>query len=180
MGAFRRGLDRVYDAAGVLAAFFVCAIFVVMVAASIMRELGLRTGGTDDIVSWMCAAAAFLGMAHTFKRGDFVRVTLLLEKLGPRTRHAAEIVSLGVATIFTAYLFWAAFRFVYESWEFGDMANGLVAIRLWIPQSSFVLGAALLLIAVVDELVNVLRGRKPGYVAAVEERHARGDFTEDV
>jgi len=26
----------------------------------------------------------------------------------------------------------------------------------------------------------VARGGKPGYVIAVEERHARGDFTEDV
>jgi TRAP-type C4-dicarboxylate transport system permease small subunit len=176
----RRGLEALYDAAGVLAAFFIFAIFVVMVAASIMRELGLRTGGTDDIVSWMCAAAAFFGLAHTFKRGDFVRVTLLLERLGPRARHAAEIVSLSIATVFVGFLFWAALRFVYESWEFGDMANGLIAIKLWIPQSSFVAGAALLLVAVLDELVTVLRGRKPGYVLAVEERHARGDFTEDV
>ena len=38
----------------------------------------------------------------------------------------------------------------------------------------------LLLIAVLDELVIVLRGGKPTYVAAVEERHARGDFSSDV
>ena len=45
---------------------------------------------------------------------------------------------------------------------------------------SFVVGAILLLVAVLDELVTVLRGNRPGYVLAVEERHARGDFTEDV
>ncbi|MBV9080522.1 MAG: TRAP transporter small permease [Elusimicrobia bacterium] len=151
-----------------------------MIGASVMRELGLATGGSDDVVSWLCAAAGFFGMAHTFKRGDFVRVTLFIESLGARARRSLEIACLCIGSAFAAFLFWAALRFVYESWAFGDMANGLVAIRLWIPQSSFVAGAALLLVAVIDELVLVLRGHRPSYVTALEERHARGDFTEDM
>lgn len=176
----RRALDFIYDAAGYLAAFFVFAIFAVMIGSTAMREMGLRTGGTDDIVAWFCAAGSFLAMAHTFRRGDFVRVGLLLERLGERSRHLFELGSLSVAAVFVGFLtFWAA-RFVYESWKFHDMANGLIVIPLWIPQSSFVLGASLLFIAVLDELVTVAKGGKPGYVVAVEERHARGDFTEDV
>jgi TRAP-type C4-dicarboxylate transport system permease small subunit len=60
------------------------------------------------------------------------------------------------------------------------MSNGLLVVALWIPQMSFVVGAILLLVAVLDELLTVLRGNRPGYVIAVEERHARGDFSEDV
>ena len=176
----RKSLDFLYDAAGYLAAFFIFAIFAVMIISTAMREFGLRTGGTDDIVAWFCAAGSFLAMAHTFRRGDFVRVGLLLENVGTAARHRFEILSLCVAAIFTGFLaFWAG-RFVFESWKFHDMANGLIVIPLWIPQMSFVVGAALLLVAVLDELVTVLRGNKPGYVIAMEERHARGDFTEDV
>jgi TRAP-type C4-dicarboxylate transport system permease small subunit len=176
----RRTLDTLYDAAGYLAAFFVFAIFAVMVGSSLLREFGFKTGGTDDVVSWMCAAAAFLAMAHTFKRGDFVRVVLLLERLGPAKRRAFEIACLAVATVFLGALAWAAARFVYDSWVFKDMPSGLIALPLWIPQSSFVIGALLLFLAALDELVAVLRGGKPAYVLAVEERHARGDFTEDL
>jgi len=173
-------LNFLYDAAGYLAAFFVFAIFAVMIGGTVMRELGLRTGGSDDLVAWFCAASAFLAMAHTFRWGDFVRVTLLLENLGARARHAFEIGSLAVAACAVGYLaFWAS-RFAYESWQFHDMANGLIAIPLWIPQSSFVLGALLFFIAVVDELVLVLSGKRPTYVTAAEARHARGDFSEDL
>jgi hypothetical protein len=56
----------------------------------------------------------------------------------------------------------------------------MIAMPLWIPQLSFALGALLLLVAVVDELVAVLRGSTPSYVRAVEERHARGDYSEDM
>jgi TRAP-type C4-dicarboxylate transport system permease small subunit len=176
----RRALDLLYDAAGALAAFFILAILVVMVGGSILRELGGRTGGSDDLVSWMCAAAAFLALAHTFKRGDFVRVTLLLEAVGPGVRRVLEIVSLVVASVFCGYLAWSAGHFVYETWKFGDIATGLLPVPLWIPQSSFVVGAVLLFVAVLDELLAVLAGRKPSYVVAAEERHMRGDYTEDL
>jgi TRAP-type C4-dicarboxylate transport system permease small subunit len=176
----RRALDFLYDAAGALAGLFILAILVVMVGGSIVRELGGRTGGSDDLVAWMCAAAAFLALAHTFKRGDFVRVTLLLEAVGPRMRFVLEVVSLAVATLFCGYLAWSAGHFVVETWQFGDIATGLIPIPLWIPQSSFVVGALLLFVAVLDELLRVLAGRKPAYVAAAEERHLRGDYTEDL
>jgi TRAP-type C4-dicarboxylate transport system permease small subunit len=145
-----------------------------------MRELALRTGGQDEIVAWFCAAAAFLAMAHTFRYGDFVRVTLLLERLGPRLRRAAEITSLAIATAFVGYLAFWAVRFALESWQFNDIANGMIPIPLWIPQSSFGVGAILLFVAVVDELIVVLRGGRPAYVIAAEERRARGDYSEEI
>jgi TRAP-type C4-dicarboxylate transport system permease small subunit len=151
----RRLLNFLYDAAGTLAAFFVFAIFAVMIVGTVMRELGLRTGGSDDLVAWFCAASSFLAMAF-------------------------EIASLAVAACAVGYLAFWAFRFAYESWQFHDMANGLIAVPLWIPQTSFVVGALLFFIAVVDELVLVLRGERPTYVTAAEERHARGDFSEDL
>lgn len=176
----RKSLDFLYDAAGYLAAFFVFAIFVVMIGGTVLRELGMRTGGSDDIVAWFCAAAAFLAMAHTFKRGDFVRVLLLLEKFGPGVRRLMETLCLLVMAASIGFLAVAGLRFVYESYAFNDMANGMIAIPLWIPQMSFVVGAVLLLVAVLDELVVVLRGGTPGYITAAAERHARGDFSEDL
>jgi TRAP-type C4-dicarboxylate transport system permease small subunit len=176
----RRFLDRLYLASGALGAVFVLLICVVMVAQSVLREMGVRTGAANDVVSWLCAAASFFAMAHAFKHGDFVRVTLLLEKLPPRPRRMLEIGSLLIGVVAVGYLAWWANRFTYESYVFNEVAQGLLPIPIWIPQSSFALGSLLLLVAVVDELVIVLRGARPSYVTAVEERHAHGDFSADV
>lgn len=176
----RRFLDRLYDAGGALGAVFVALICVLMIAQSVLRELGIRTGAVNDIVSWFCAAAAFFAMAHAFKHGDFVRVTLLLEKVSPKTRRAMELVSLAIGSVSCAYLAWSAVKFTYESWEFNDIAQGLLPMPMWIPQLSFALGSVLLLVAVVDEFIIVLRGGVPTFVRVVEERHARGDFSSDV
>lgn len=176
----RRALDALFGAAAALAALTVLAIFVLMIGASVGRLLDWRVGWVNDVVSWLCAAAAFLAMAHAFKHGDFVRVTLLLEALSPRWRRGFEVVSLAIAAVGIGYLAWWAARYTWESYNFNDIANNMVAIPMWIPQMSFVVGAALFLLAVVDELFVVLTGGKPTYVRLVEERHARGDFSEDL
>ena len=176
----RRFLDRLYDAAGALGASFIALICVLMIGQSVLRELGIRTGAVNDVVSWFCAAAAFFAMAHAFKHGDFVRVTLLLEKVSPSTRRKMEIVSLGIGVVCISYLTWSAVKFTYESWEFNDIAQGMLPMPMWIPQLSFALGSILLLVAVVDEFIIVLRGGVPTFVRVVEERHARGDFSSDV
>ena len=176
----RLSLDRLFARACDLAAFCVFLIFVLMIAASVGRMLGWPVGGFNDVVAWLGAAAAFLAMAHAFKEGDFVRVTLLLEKLSPRLRRGFELLSLSIAAVCTGYLAWWAAVSTWDSYVYNDMAGGLVVIPLWIPQLSFVLGAALLWLAVVDELQRVARGHKPRYVTVVEERHAAGDFSSDV
>jgi TRAP-type C4-dicarboxylate transport system permease small subunit len=151
-----------------------------MLGQSVLREFGVRTGAVNDVVAWCCAAAAFLAMPHAFKHGDFVRVTLLLERLGERGRRLVEAGALAIACVAVGFLAWSAIAFTLESWRFDDIAQGLLPIPLWIPQSSFVLGAVLLWVAVLDELLIVLRGGRPTYVVAVEERHAHGDFSSDI
>ena len=176
----RRLLDNLYAFGGALAALCVLAIFALMIGASVGRYANWRVSWVNDVVAWLCAAAAFLGMAYSFRNGDFVRVTLLLESVPAKVRRWLEVASLAVATVAIAYLGWWAARFTYESWEFNDIAGNMVPIPVWIPQLSFVVGAAILVVAVLDECVTVLRGGKPSYVARVEERHARGDFSEEL
>ena len=179
-GGGRKFLNFLYDAAGYLAAFFVFGIFAVMIAQTVMREVGLRTSGADDLTKWFSAAGAFLAMAHAFRHGDFVRVTLLLEHVGAPMRRVLELTSLTIGSVFCAYLaFWAT-RSTFESWKYHEMSDGVIAVPMWIPQISFAAGAILLAVAVIDQLIVVIRGGKPIYVVAVEERHARGDYSEDI
>ena len=176
----RKAIIKLFDVAGVMAALCVLAIFVIMIATTIMREGGIKTGGSDDVAAWLTASSAFLGLAATFRHGDFVRMSLITEKLPENWRRKFELLCLFMATLFTAYIAYAVCRFVYESYEFNDYANGLVAIPLWIPQAPFAFGTILLFLAMTDQMWHVLRGNEADYVVAVRERHARGDFSEDV
>ena len=151
-----------------------------MLASAFGREGGILLRGADDIVAWLCAAAAFLALGHTFRHGELVRVGLWLERLAPRARRVMELCALGITALFAAYMLWAVSRFIYESWQFKEVAQGLIKVPIWIPQMSFLVGVVIFFVAVLDELVAVLRHQKPGYQLAEEARRASGDFSETV
>ncbi|HET7197498.1 MAG TPA: TRAP transporter small permease [Burkholderiales bacterium] len=174
----RRFLDRLYVTAAVIAALALAAICVLMLAQAAGREVGILIRGADDIVAWLTAACAFLALAHTFRHGDLVRVGVFLDRLGAPWRWRAEVAALGVTTLFTIYMLWAVAGFVYESWRMNELAQGLLIIPIWIPQTSLVLGIAVFLVAVLDEFAAVLRRRKPSYQVMEEARAAAADFSE--
>ncbi|MCD6044045.1 MAG: hypothetical protein K0R40_3648 [Burkholderiales bacterium] len=176
----RRFLDRLYDAAGALAAVCLASIAAVMLAQAAMRELGMLLRGADDIVAWLCAASAFLALGHTFRRGELVRVGIVIDHLPPRVRRPVGIAALAITVAFAGYMVYAVARFVYESWQFEEVAQGLIQIPIWIPQMSFAVGALIFFVAVLDEFVALARGRKPAYEAAEEDRRARKDFSESL
>ena len=174
----RRFLDRLYDGAGVAAAAAIAAICALMLAQAFGREAGILIRGAEDIVSWLCAACAFLALAHTFRHGDLVRVGVFLDRLPERARWTAEVAALVLTALFTAYMLWAVTRFVYFSYAFNEVAQGLIRVPIWIPELSLVIGIAIFWIALIDELLTVLRKEKPSYQRAEEARAAAGDFSE--
>jgi TRAP-type C4-dicarboxylate transport system permease small subunit len=177
----RRLLDALYAAAAGLAALCLLSIFLVMMAQVAMREAGRQLPAADDVSAYLCVATTFFALAATFRRGELIRVGMLIGRLGPRPRRVAEAAVLALAAVVVAAVTWFTLQDMLFSWEIEEVAQGTVAIPLWIPKLAMPLGAGLLLVAMLDELVAVaLRGATPTYVAAAEERAAAGDFSAEV
>src|SRR5260221_1045817 len=93
-------LDGLYRVSGWLAGLFLVAIFVLMMLLSIGRQVGFNIPAGDDFTSWCMAAMAFLGLAHTFRAGEMIRVGLLIDRLKGRARHSIEIGALAIGCFF--------------------------------------------------------------------------------
>jgi TRAP-type C4-dicarboxylate transport system permease small subunit len=159
----RKCLDGLYLGAGYLAGAFMVAIFVLMMALSIGREINLNIPAGDDFASWCMAAMAFLGLAHTFRSGEMIRVGLLIDKLPAKSRHWVELVCLVIGIGFIGFFSFYACQLIRDSWRFHEMSQGVISIPMWIPQIGYAAGLIILLIAFVDELIHVLRGNLPRY-----------------
>ena len=172
VGLVRRALDLLYLAAGYAAGVFLVLIFAIMMVMSVGRQFSLNIPAGDDFAAWCMAAMAFLGLAHTFKRGEMIRVGLLLERLHGRTKQVAEIAALTIATGFILYYTRHAVQMTYDCWRFNDMAQGVVAVPLWIPQLGSPAASSILPIAMIDEMVNV-HARQPADLRAGASRTRR-------
>ena len=148
----RRALDAVYDAAGVLAALFLAGTLGMVLTSIAGRLLGFHLPGTDAYAGYCTAACGFLALAHTLKRGEHIRVTLLLEHLGPTLKRALGRTSLVAAFALSALFAYYSARLAFQSWQFNDVSTASDATPLWIPQLGMAAGTILLMIAFADEI----------------------------
>ncbi len=152
----RSALDLLYLAAGVLASLCLIAILTLIVLQMLARWTGEVFPGAPDYAGYAMAAASFLAFGHALSRGAHIRVSILLNALGPVPRRFLETWCFAIGTAVAWYFVWYAQRFVYWSWKFNDISQGQDETALWIPQSAMLVGAVILAIALTDNLIHLL------------------------
>lgn len=164
----RRVLNGLYAASGALAALFLALIFAVIIvqvafntidrlAGLIYGEaIGLAIPSYADFAGFFLAATSFLGLAATLRSGDLIRVNLLLQRLSPGARRMAELWGTAIGASISAMSTWHAVQLAMDAWRYNELSTGIVAIPMWIPQLSLILGLAILTIAFVDGFVCCL------------------------
>lgn len=159
----RQALDSLYRFSGLLSAFFLLMIAVLVTAQIVGRMFDVLVPSADDFARLSMAASSFLGLAWALRRGAHIRVALLLERMAPPRRRVMELVCLGVGTALSAYFAGYAIDMVIDGIRFPEYTIGLIPIPKWIPQIAMAVGASVLTVAFLDDLVVVLRGGVASY-----------------
>ena len=156
----RRLLNALYDSAAALAALCLIGLLGMVMLSVISRQMGFNARGTDAYAGYLMAGAGFLALAHTFKCGEHIRVTLLLNRFGSKTRRVFEVWSLLVASLLGLLLAFYSCRLAWQSLQFNDISTGVDATPLWIPQIGMALGAVVFAIAFVELVLELLGQRQ--------------------
>jgi len=166
----RKLLDALYDGAAGLAAIFMVGLLVMVLLSVVGRQLHFNVPGTDAYAGYLMAGAGFLALAHTLKRGEHIRVTLILSALKGGARRGLEVWALFAASLLALLFAFYACKLSWQSYTFNDVSTGNDATPLWIPQLAMAAGTLIMAIAFIDELVLELRGTRRA-VASEEMLH---------
>lgn len=162
----RKFLDGLYAAAGWLAGLAMIGILLMVLLTILSRLIGFSAPGTDAYAGYAMAGAGFMALASTFKKGEHIRVTLLLGALKGAALKVMEVTALGIATLLAGFLAFYSVRLTWQSWEIEDISVGIDATPMWIPQIFMALGTIIFFIALLDDLVLEWQGKRQ---AAVNE-----------
>lgn len=167
----RRVLDWLYRISELVAAGFIFLIFAIIVTQvcfgltdRVAKILGVPAPGLSvpayaEFAAFLLAGGIFMGLAGSLRAGAHVRVNMLLIAVPLPLRRLMEAACGALGFCVVAYFTWRAGIMTYESWLYGDMSFGLVAVPMWIPQSAMVLGLATLTLGLLDVTVSVLTRR---------------------
>jgi TRAP-type C4-dicarboxylate transport system permease small subunit len=156
----RKALDALYDGAAAVAGLFMVALLVMVLLSVVGRQLHFYVPGTDAYAGYLMAGSGFLALAHTLKRGEHIRVTLLLAALKGRWKKGMELWAFGVASVLSLVIAFYSCRLVWQSRTFHDISTSNDATPLWIPQLAMAAGTLILAIAFIDEFMLELAGKR--------------------
>ena len=111
-----------------------------------------------DSTVMMSATCFLFGGAYALQRREHIRITFLHDALGPRARHACDLLGLVLALIYLLALGWFAGAQAIESIRLVEMSG-----RAWnvpmpmVIRIAFFLGTALLTLQAISQLVELIR-----------------------
>lgn len=173
-GRVGRALDGLYLASAGAAALClvgICVVVSLQVAANaadvlaerlVGRQIGFIVPSYAEFAGFLLAGASFLALPYTLRCGAHIRVTSVVDRLGDRARHWAEVWCSLAGMVLSGYFTWFTGLLVEESLRYGDLSPGVVPVPLWIPQASLVVGLAILTVSFVDRFASLLNGVWPG------------------
>ena len=181
MKALRRSLDFLYTGAAVVAGLCLIIILLLIViqmlarwglTSSIFYPITEAFPGIPDYAGYAMATASFLAFANALNKGSHIRVSLLLNAMGPRGRWILEVWCFAIATSVAWYVSYYIYRMLGFAIKFKDVSQGQDATPLWIPQSPMLIGAVILAVALTDNLITLLATGKHRITRDVADAHA--------
>jgi TRAP-type C4-dicarboxylate transport system permease small subunit len=172
----RSPLDPLYKLTAFLAVAALVGIAGIILTDVILRQFGGQVKSSDDFAGFALVATGMLGLAPTYRRGDHIRVGLLIDRLSGGSRRVVEILCLSFGVLAVGWASWWTGLFAYDSWRFNELSQGLVAVQLWIPQFFMFFGLFVLFIAMLEDLVRVLMNGAPSYMANAPAEAEVGSF----
>ncbi len=155
-----KALSHFYRLLTVLAALSMVAAFVTVMLGMLGRQFDFNIRGLDAYAGYSIAAALFLALPDTLRRGDHIRVTLLLQQVPAGLRNVLEYWCLLSGLGLSGYMSWFACRLVWMSHTYNDVSQSADATPLWIPQIAMALGCIGFTVALADALVARLQKRE--------------------
>ncbi len=169
-------LEPLYKFTAFLAVTAMLAIAGVILADVILRQFGGQVKSSDDFAGFALVATGMLGLAPTYRRGDHIRVGLVIDRLTGTSRKLVEIACLVFGVLALGWASWWTGRFTYDSWAYNELSQGLVAVPLWVPQFFMFFGLFVLFIAMLEDLLRMLGGGQSSTMANAPAEAEIGSF----
>lgn len=142
---FARTVDRIVRGFEI-AAESALAVLLVLVAHEVFRRyvLGSPTQYTVELSEYLLVMLTFFSTGWVLRERRHVRVLFAVDRLSPRGRAVADMVSHALLVVFAAIVVWYGAGMAATALAGDSRSSSLVAFPLWIPYSFIPLGAFVL------------------------------------
>lgn len=149
----RRALDGLYATCGGVAAVMLCILLLIVLAQMATRWISIGIPGLTTYAGYFMAATTFFALSYALTKGAHIKVTFIIERLGPYQR-VAKIWYIGISLAIAVLFSYFAVKATYYSYVLAEISQAQDATIIWVPQLTMSIGASVLAIALLDRFVQ--------------------------
>lgn len=116
----------------------------------------------DEFGGYALVAITFLGLAYCAREGAHIRITFLVERLGPRGAGRIRLATLALGLAFVAVAAWVSWQFLGDSFARNMRSNSMLMTPLKWPQMAIPIGFTLFALILLAQFAKAVQDLRAG------------------
>jgi len=151
--------DRIADLCGLIAAWLFFAIGAMITYEVVARYVFTApTVWAEEMSRFFQIWAVYLAAAYVLRHKHLIRITLLIDRLGPGGRRVAEALTLIWIAVFCVIAIWYGMTIVIDSIAIGRASSTMLGVPKWMTEIAVPFGFLLLFVQCLAELARLASG----------------------
>ncbi|MFV2090784.1 MAG: TRAP transporter small permease subunit [Pseudomonadales bacterium] len=138
---FLKGSEEVSRTGALLCGYLLLFLSLIVGFEVVARKLfGFSLQGVDEIGGYVLAIVGTVGFSYTMLQRGHTRIDIFVVRFGQGTQRLLNVLAVISMAAFAVFMAWRGGAALFETLEYGSIANSPLATPLWIPQSIWFAG----------------------------------------
>ena len=151
-------MDTIIKYSGYLAsACFITIGFIVSYEVISRYIFNAPTVWVNEISTFLQIWATYLAMTYSFHHKDFIRITVIYDRVGDKTKKILDFLSLSVMIFFSSFVVYYGWLIAYDSLVTGRTSSTILDVPSFYTEFAIPLCFLFLVIRVFAEIITFIR-----------------------
>jgi TRAP-type C4-dicarboxylate transport system permease small subunit len=147
---------KIDEILGAAAMAIICVISIANVVVRYATDISFAF--TEEFSVFLLVFMTMIGTALAFATDDHIRITFFVQRMSPKARRIAGLLSLAATVLVFSLVAWFGALFAFDQWEFEETSAGL-GYPTWIYSVWLPILAGVVILRVVQRAVRAGKGR---------------------
>ncbi|WP_316978406.1 TRAP transporter small permease [Shumkonia mesophila] len=147
---------KIDEILGATAMAIICVISIANVVVRYATDISFAF--TEEFSVFLLVFMTMIGTALAFATDDHIRITFFVQRMGPKARRIAGLLSLAATVLVFSLVLWFGALFAFDQWEFEETSAGL-GYPTWIYSVWLPILAGVVILRVIQRAVRMRKDR---------------------
>ena len=110
----------------------------------------------NEISTFLQIWATYLALTYSFHFKEFIRITVIYDRVSDKAKKFLDLISFIVMIIFTSFVVYYGWLIAYDSFETGRTSSTILDLPSFLTEYAIPIGFGLLLLRLVIEVFNYI------------------------